>query len=86
MEGAIRGGSCGAISAARAFVADPFHFRTVTGHTELNAQTRELGGVAGAVVKLEADHVAGLYLTFDDAFRLRRQLRLIGRLRSELSV
>jgi 2,4-dienoyl-CoA reductase-like NADH-dependent reductase (Old Yellow Enzyme family) len=34
MEGAIRGGSCDAISAARAFIADPYLFRTVTGHAD----------------------------------------------------
>ena len=30
MEGAIRGGSCDAVSAARAFIADPYLFRNVT--------------------------------------------------------
>jgi 2,4-dienoyl-CoA reductase-like NADH-dependent reductase (Old Yellow Enzyme family) len=34
MDGAIRSGSCDAISAARAFVADPYLFRTVTGHAD----------------------------------------------------
>ncbi|TML99583.1 MAG: hypothetical protein E6G10_19005 [Actinobacteria bacterium] len=31
MEGAIRAGSCDAVSAARAFIADPYLFLTVTG-------------------------------------------------------
>lgn len=31
MEGAIRGGGCDAVSAARAFIADPYLFRHVTG-------------------------------------------------------
>jgi len=37
MDGALRAGSCDAVSAARAFIADPYLYRHVTGNSEPDA-------------------------------------------------
>jgi 2,4-dienoyl-CoA reductase-like NADH-dependent reductase (Old Yellow Enzyme family) len=70
MNGAIRGNSCDAVSAARAFIADPYLFRTMTGPADPDAPV--CGYCNGCIARFGGQPID----CYSPAIRVRRDAML----------